>query len=177
MSQFQDLKQHLNAILQNGMNGGASVSGSALTLLSLGDVAENKEIPIAGSRAVCGNGMTGPGTPGERQVNDPAQDSASGVFPHITQSETTVARFDTFVVFGFNDTNNAFNGGNTFTGYAFSSDSGVTWSDCGNPPKGSLLAEDDGDPVLAVDSNGIFYFARIATATSENQSLQYLQAR
>lgn len=172
MSQFEDLKQRLIAISQQD---GASVSASSLTLSTNAPEIKDGDRPCTGCGAQgsgdhpgCGNGLIGPGSPGERQVNDPAQDSAPGVFPNITQSETTVARFGTFVVFGFNDSNNAAN--NNFTGYGFSSDSGVTWTDCGNPPKGTLLAEDGGDPVLAVDSQGIFYFSRIAI-TNSNESI------
>lgn len=122
-----------------------------------------ESIVSAASCPECGNGNVGPGFPGERQVNDPAQDPP--LFPHITQSETSIARFGTYVLFGFNDSN----GINTdnpnlsnVSGVAFSSDSGVTWCDCGNLPKGDFQ-ELGGDPVIATDSNGIFYYGSLAT--------------
>lgn len=122
-----------------------------------------KLIVAAASCPQCGNGNVGPGFPGERQVNDPAQDPP--LFPHITQSETSIARFGTYIIFGFNDTN-GLNTANpdlsNISGVAFSSDSGVTWCDCGDLPKGNFQGF-GGDPVTAADSNGIFYYGSLAT--------------
>lgn len=106
----------------------------------------------------CGNGNVGSGFPGERMVNNPSQDSSA--YPHITQSETSIARFGTYIVFGFNDSNEFAQ--NNYSGIAFSSDSGVTWSDCGDLPKGTFQGL-FGDPVIASDSNGIFYYGCLAT--------------
>lgn len=39
----------------------------------------------------------------ERQVNNPTNDVAN--FPRITQSETSLAHFNDFILYGFNDSN------------------------------------------------------------------------
>lgn len=139
-------------------------AAAANYIASMGKQSANSEpIVVAASCPQCGNGNLGPGFPGERQVNDPAQDPP--LFPHITQSETSIARFGTFIVFGFNDSN-AINTANpdlsNISGVAFSSDSGVTWCDCGDLPRGNFQGF-GGDPVLAVDSNGIFYYGSLGT--------------
>ncbi len=136
----------------------------AYYLESMGKEQTSSEfIALLDGSVKCGNGIVGSGFPGERQVNDPAHDPP--LFPHITQSETSIARHGTYILFGFNDSN----GINTVTpslsnisGFAFSSDSGVTWSDCGDLPKGTFR-ELGGDPVIAADSNGIFYYGSLAT--------------
>lgn len=115
----------------------------------------------ASSCPQCGNGNTGSGFPGERQVNDPAQDTP--VFPHITQSETSIATFGQFILFGFNDSNRIAPPDRSLDGVAFSSDSGVTWCDCGSLPRGNFQGL-FGDPVIAVDSQGIFYYASLANS-------------
>jgi len=60
----------------------------------------------------------------EVQVNNPAVDIAS--FPNITQSETSLARFKDFILYGFNDTNNATGvaGASSYSGFSFSKDLG-----------------------------------------------------
>lgn len=84
----------------------------------------------------------------ERQVNNPDNGS--------TQSETSLAYFGDFILYGFNDlaTNN-------FSGFAFSNNLGQTWTDGGSIPQnpGGL---NRGDPVIAVDRNGIFYYGQVS---------------
>ena len=98
----------------------------------------------------------------ERQVNSQADDVAN--FPRITQSETSLARFNDFILYGFNDSNEYTNvrvpGVSTFSGFAYSSDLGRTWTDGGSLPvnPGGL---NEGDPVIAVDRNGVFYYGQV----------------
>ena len=97
----------------------------------------------------------------ERQVNSQADDVAN--FPRITQSETSLARFNDFILYGFNDSNDFTDvaGTSSFSGFAFSSNLGKTWTDGGSLPvnPGGL---NEGDPVIAVDRNGVFYYAQVA---------------
>ncbi|KQU22180.1 hypothetical protein ASG65_20750 [Bacillus sp. Leaf13] len=117
----------------------------------------------------CGNGNTGTGTPGERQVNDPTQDAAAPD-NNITQSETSLAAFGSFILFGFNDSNQAAIDGN-LSGFAFSSDGGSTWSDCGSLPQNPGV-QNGGDPVIAVDSQGVFYYGHLGiTSVSPLQGI------
>lgn len=70
----------------------------------------------------------------ERQVNNPANDVTN--FPRITQSETSIAHFKDFILYGFNDSNAGTGGLGTFSfsGFAFSNDLGNTWTDGGSLP-------------------------------------------
>jgi hypothetical protein len=94
----------------------------------------------------------------ERRVNDPADDVTN--FPRITQSETSLAYYDRFILYGFNDSNDAIN--NSTSGFAFSNDFGQTWVDGGSLPT-NTGGSNDGDPVIAVDRNGIFYYGQIGS--------------
>ncbi|WP_240515137.1 sialidase family protein [Bacillus wiedmannii] len=98
----------------------------------------------------------------ERQVNNSASDVTN--FPRITQSETSLAHFKDFILYGFNDSNNAIGGpGNfSFSGFSFSNDLGKTWTDGGSLPvnRGGLNV---GDPVITVDRNGVFYYGQVGT--------------
>ena len=89
----------------------------------------------------------------ERQVNNPANDVTN--FPRITQSETSLAHFNEFILYGYND----FNIANNLSGFAFSNDLGDTWTSGLIPvnPGGGT----DGDPVIAVDRNGVFYYGQL----------------
>lgn len=109
-----------------------------------------------GDPVTCGNGARGPGQlNAEKQVNNPAKDVAIGTFPDIIQSETSLARFKDFILYGFNDLADV-----SSSGFAFSSDLGRTWSDCGSIPLNQNGAN-NGDPTLAVDRNGVFYYGQI----------------
>ncbi|WP_336992518.1 sialidase family protein [Bacillus toyonensis] len=100
----------------------------------------------------------------ERQVNNPANDVTN--FPRITQSETSIAHFKDFILYGFNDSNAGTGGLGTFSfsGFAFSNDLGNTWTDGGSLPvnPGGL---NSGDPVIAVDRNGVFYYGQVGIET------------
>ncbi|WP_243765410.1 exo-alpha-sialidase [Bacillus arachidis] len=93
----------------------------------------------------------------ERQVNNSANDVTN--FPRITQSETSLAHFKNFILYGFNDSNDS---PPSFSGFAFSNDLGNTWTDGGFIPvnPGGINA---GDPVITVDRNGVFYYGQIGT--------------
>lgn len=96
----------------------------------------------------------------EIQVNNPAQDVAN--FPRITQSETSLAHFKDFILYGFNDSNNGVDGVGifNFSGFAFSRDLGKHWTDGGSLPV-NPLGKNGGDPVIAVDRNGVFYYGQV----------------
>ncbi len=91
------------------------------------------------------------------RVNDRAQDENPSL---TTQSETAVAVFGPNVVVGWNDIGQFFET-RSLTGYGYSTDGGRTFRDAGvvPPPEGGANL---GDPDLAVDSRGVFYFSQIS---------------
>ncbi|MGE5701968.1 MAG: exo-alpha-sialidase [Clostridia bacterium] len=91
----------------------------------------------------------------ERRVNNPANDITN--FPRITQSETSLAHFKDFILYGFNDSNDF---PPSFSGFAYSNDLGKTWTDGGSIPV-NPGGRNFGDPVIAVDRNGVFYYGQI----------------
>jgi hypothetical protein len=111
-------------------------------------------------------------------VNNPAADvvlvNGQG---HVTQSETSTAvANDGTVVVAFNDTEetfgNIFTRDEHFTGYAFSTDGGQTFTDAGRLPESD--AGDGGDPVLAVNrANGHVYFATVGSAFFSSNVVQF----
>ena len=83
----------------------------------------------------------------------------NGVASYFTQSETTLVASGNTVVVGFNDSGSA-NGANQFTGFAYSSDGGATFTDGGTLPANPQ--GDAGDPVMARDNaTGRIYFATL----------------
>jgi hypothetical protein len=101
----------------------------------------------------------------ERRVNNPANDVTN--FPRITQSETSLAHFNDFILYGFNDSNESNN--NRFSGFAFSNDLGRTWTDGGSIPV-NPGGRNSGDPVISVDRNGVFYYGQIGQEIVANVS-------
>lgn len=98
---------------------------------------------------------------GERQVNSVAQDiNANG---RIDQSETSLAYYKDFIAFGYNDASITPNA----TGFSYSNDGGNTWIDTLGVPSIQNNVN-RGDPVLSVDSNGIFYFAHLGSPVGTN---------
>jgi hypothetical protein len=101
-------------------------------------------------------------------VNNRSTDS----WPHITQSETTVAVVGDVVLEGFNDSGEFFPNGD-FSGYGRSTDGGNTWTDMRTPttPLDGVEAV-FGDPVIVSDlnrnpgDNGVFYFANLGQANN-----------
>ena len=92
------------------------------------------------------------------QVNCRAEDDGS---PLNTQSETTVAAFGQKVVVGYNDSLVCCVPSINLTGYSVSTDGGSTFTDMGDLPSepGTLPI---GDPTVAHDDAGNFYFATLA---------------
>ncbi len=90
-------------------------------------------------------------------VNDPTLDTGN----NTTQSETSVARSDSVIVVGYNDSGD-FATANSFSGFSYSQDGGGSFVDAGvlAPTPGGTAS---GDPSLAVDSAGRFFYATLAT--------------
>lgn len=86
----------------------------------------------------------------------------------FTQSETTILAFGNTVVLGFNDSGSFGTGGNKFTGFAYSTDGGATFTDGGTLPTNT--GGDAGDPVLARnESTGRIYFSTLGFSVSTIQ--------
>ena len=94
----------------------------------------------------------------DAQVNCRAEDDGS---PLNTQSETSVAASGSKVVVGYNDSLVCCLPAINLTGYSVSSDGGATFTDMGDLPAvpGTLPI---GDPSVASDDAGNFYFATLA---------------
>ncbi len=89
-------------------------------------------------------------------VNDPTNDPGN----NTTQSEPSIAMRGAVIVVGYNDSGE-FPGASSLTGYSFSNDGGASFTDAGvlDPVAGGLNL---GDPSLAVDRTGRFFFATLA---------------
>jgi hypothetical protein len=102
-------------------------------------------------------------------VNDNSHDLDFSAYATYTQSETSTARCGNQVVVGFNDSGSLFetaffNGGESFSGAAVSSDGGRTFQDIGfiNPgPNFTNFVI--GDPVLMCTDSSTFYFVQLIT--------------
>jgi hypothetical protein len=99
-----------------------------------------------------------PSATGNVQVNCLAEDDAS---PQNTQSETSVAAFGNKVVVGFNDSLVCCTPALNLTGYSVSTDGGNTFTDMGDLPWKPFV-QPIGDPAVAHDDSGNFYFASLA---------------
>jgi hypothetical protein len=96
-------------------------------------------------------------------VNDRTTDG----WPHITQSEPTVATNRSVIMAGWNDSGQFLSTGD-LSGYGRSTDGGTTWTDMGVPttPLGVVTAV-YGDPVLVADrrrqpgQSAVFYYANL----------------
>jgi hypothetical protein len=101
---------------------------------------------------------------GNVRVNNPAGDAVAEE-DMTTQSETSVAVHGKNVVIGYNDDGKSaffLSPALDFTGYSWSSDGGATFHDSVLP--NALPALNLGDPVVAADRAGNFYFASLASA-------------
>jgi hypothetical protein len=95
------------------------------------------------------------------RVNDPAGDGI-GDQDMTTQSEPSIAVSGQNIVVGYNDDGTSsvfYKAADDLTGYSWSHDGGATWHDAQlpNPYPGVNL----GDPVVAADPAGNFYFASL----------------
>ena len=78
----------------------------------------------------------------------------------FTQSETTVLAWGNNVLIGFNDSGSFTGSNNQFTGFAYSTDGGATFTDGGMLPVSAV--GDAGDPVMARDeTTGRIYFSTL----------------
>ena len=82
---------------------------------------------------------------------------------YFTQSETDIVAFGSNVLIGFNDSG-SYNGGNHFTGFSYSTDGGVSFTDGGTLPTSS--GADFGDPAMGRNENtGRIYFSTLGNST------------
>jgi hypothetical protein len=95
---------------------------------------------------------------GNVQVNCRAEDGSS---PQNTESETSVAALGGTVVVGFNDSLVCCIPALNLTGYSVSTDGGATFVDRGDLPWQPNV-QPIGDPAVAADDVGNFYFASLA---------------
>lgn len=111
-----------------------------------------------------------PGSAGLVPVSNPSTDVAYSSFGGFTQSETSTARCGDSVVVGFNDSGSVFEtpfffsgtGGQSFSGYAYSSNGGASFTDGGpvnpGPGNGNFLG---GDPGVNCSDAHTFYYSQI----------------
>jgi hypothetical protein len=102
-----------------------------------------------------------PSATGNVQVNCLAEDHGS---PQNTQSETSVAAVGSKVVVGFNDSLVCCLPALNFTGYSVSTDAGTTFTNMGDLPWKPTV-QPIGDPAVARDTSGNFYFASLALSS------------
>lgn len=108
-----------------------------------------------------GHAPGGPGALANVRVNNPGEDTHQP--DQTTQSETTIAVSGKNVVVGFNDSQATllfFTPGTDLSGLAVSHNGGLTFSDLGNLPNATPTIN-LGDPWLASDSSGAFYYANL----------------
>ena len=103
------------------------------------------------------------------QVNAAGADTNQ--LDQTTQSETAIAVAGSNVVVGFNDSQRTLlvlTAGSSLSGYAFSSDRGTTWQDGGTIPNrpGDVNL---GDPWLASDKAGNFYYSTLYISSRPNR--------
>jgi hypothetical protein len=112
---------------------------------------------------------TGPvANPPERTDVLVNNNGGAGTTSLFTQSETSVIAFGNNVVIGFNDSGSNAGGTNKFTGWSYSSDGGLTFTDGGTLPTNA--GGDAGDPVLARDNTtGRIYYATLGFSVSTIQ--------
>ncbi len=101
-------------------------------------------------------------TTGNVQVNCVAEDGSS---PQNTQSETSVAVSGQKVVVGFNDSLVCCFPAANLTGYSVSTDGGGSFTDAGTLPFLPNV-QPIGDPSVAADGQGNFYFASLALGSA-----------
>jgi hypothetical protein len=88
-------------------------------------------------------------------INQPSGDPAGA-----TQSENSIAADGRYVVAGWNDSFDPRTPGG-FSGYGYSTDGGRTWVDGGTLPAAGTIDALFGDPNLAADGDGNFYYASL----------------
>ena len=148
------------------------------------ELAANKVIlpeaegPVAGGSTVAQIQLRG----GNLQVNDPSRDYVqifSGFRPFVraTQSEVSTAAFGQSIVTTYNDSTGLHVAPNPsgpglivdrvrLSSYSVSQDGGKTWTS-GSMPPAAGATQTFGDPAIAVDRHGIFYFAQLGTTAAD----------
>ena len=132
-----------------------------------GPVADDNAVEINGASvapARAGRGalpMRASSVSANVRANDTALDPAGS-----TQSETTIAALGANMVAGWNDGKN-FGVSPGGTGYAYSTNGGLSWTDGGVLPAPSATAIHEGDPCVTNDNAGNFYFADLYTPDSD----------
>lgn len=162
-------RQTADALLQNVRNGG--ILGYGISFGSHRDEGSTSH--------VLDNGNV--------QINDPSLDNIQAFtslgtrpFEFSTQSETSVARDGRNVVVGYNSSAGGvvqffpgfglFYTQLLFTAYSVSHDGGQTWkSDFAPPVPGSAFTF--GDPAMAVDRKGNFYYASLGADPAGNTTI------
>ena len=86
------------------------------------------------------------------------------------ESETSIAAIGSKLVAGWND-GQFFGVQPGFTGYGYSTDGGATWTDGGGLPVASTTDVYYGDPVVAADPAGHFYFASLYRPTTTTRAI------
>ncbi len=110
-------------------------------------------------------------------VSNPGSDIAFSSMGGFTQSETSTARCGNSVVVGFNDSGSVFEtpffftgaGGQSFSGSAYSTNGGASFTDIGpvnpGPGNGNFLG---GDPGINCTDSNTFYYSQIFDYTDSN---------
>jgi len=111
------------------------------------------------------------------RASNPATDVAYSSFAGFTQSETSTARCGNNVVVGFNDSGSVFEtpyfytgtGGQAFSGAAYSTNGGASFTDVGpinpGPGNGNFLG---GDPGVNCSDANTFYYSQIFDYTDSS---------
>jgi len=146
-----------------------------------GSVVGNDVAPVPGGPVVPGVQLRGANI----QINDPGLDNIQTFegrrpFVNYTQSETSAAAFEQNIVVGYNSSAAQtfsflppllIRTGWTISGYSTSNDGGKTWASGFIPPAaGSTFTF--GDPSLAVDRAGNFYYATLGDDGLGNFTIQ-----
>lgn len=109
--------------------------------------------------------------PINRLINNP-----NGQPPGSTQSENSIAALGRYVVAGWNESFDTVVP-RSFSGFGYSSDGGKTWTDGGTLPHASTVDFTVGDPSLAVDDEGNFYYASLYTPDAQNLGVSVSRGR
>jgi photosystem II stability/assembly factor-like uncharacterized protein len=136
--------------------GGSLLAQNVERTVSLKDVLQGKQgRSTEGSQQ--GGGVVPLSNTNDVLVNNNNGATATGNF---TQSETDIVAWGNFVVIAFNDAGSYTGSNNQFTGWSYSTNGGVSFTDGGTLPVSTI--GDAGDPVLARnETTGRIYFSTL----------------